>query len=104
MLKCARPGALETIARAGFVSVRLHFRLSSDILFDITLLQTLHRFELCSVGLHKHCKMPYANLVCIHANMRQPLQEPPSCEPYASDQDSMLIFLVVQFGHFRNLV
>ena len=47
--------------------IRQRFRVSCGIPFEIpfgiALLRTLHCFELCLVRLHRHCQVPYANLV-----------------------------------------
>ena len=43
--------------------IRPHFRFSFEIPFEIAVLRIVHCFELCFVRLHRHRKVPYANLV-----------------------------------------
>ena len=50
--------------------IRQHLRVPCgipfEILFEISMLRTLHCFELCFARLHRHRQVPYANLVYIY--------------------------------------
>ena len=46
------------------------FELNFEIPFEITMLRTAHYFELYFARLHRHRKVPYANLVYIYIYIR----------------------------------